>query len=279
MAVVSIMQEILFGDSELIYVVGDRADRIFSVISGFVILRRPNPGGASREQLIGPGAVFGAAEVLAGTVRAATARAHGEAVVVAHLPESVVNTMIDRPEAADAMVAALLTTITRAPNTQKEELATIGTASVTLIALEQLVVDQMGEAPLTIDRFPFFIGRKSLNKDADIDGPIDGPTALILKDRRPFRLSRRHFSIDRENSRFVVCDHRSFHGTIVNGTPLSASGSGLKVPLDPGKNEIIAGDAVSPFRFICIVPSLPGASSTLDRSRFAPTSLGRNDFT
>ena len=72
------MKEVHFSDSELIYEVGDRADAIYSVISGFVILRRPNPGGAILEQLIGPGAVFGAAEVLAGTVHAATARAHGD---------------------------------------------------------------------------------------------------------------------------------------------------------------------------------------------------------
>ncbi len=249
------MQEILFSDSEQIYTVGDRADAIFSVISGFVILRLPNPGGASREQLIGPGAVFGAAEILAGTVRAATARAHGDAVVAAHLPESIVNAMIDRPEAADAMVASLLATVTHAEYTDKDELDTIGSNSVRLIPLEQAIIDQMGDTPLTIDRFPFIIGRKSANKDTD----IDGPAALILLDHRPFRLSRRHFSIDREDGLFIVCDHRSFHGTIVNGISLSAEGGGLKIPLDPGENEIIAGDAGSPFRFSCIVPTLPGA--------------------
>ena len=73
MAVASNLQEINFNDGEQIYALGDRADLIYSLISGFVILRRPNPGGASREQLIGPGAVFGAAEVLAGAVRAAAA--------------------------------------------------------------------------------------------------------------------------------------------------------------------------------------------------------------
>ena len=112
------MQEILLGDSELIYQVGNRADAIFSIISSFVILRRPDPGGANREQLMGPGAVFGAAEMLAGTVRTASVRSHSEAVVLAHLPELVLNTTIDRPEAAEAMVAALLTTITRAKFTE-----------------------------------------------------------------------------------------------------------------------------------------------------------------
>lgn len=256
------MQEIHFGDGALIYEAGGQADALFSLISGFVILWRPDSGGASREQLIGPGAVFGAAEVLAGTVRAATARAHGDAVVLAHPRELVVNTMIDRPEAADAMVAALLTTITHAQNSDKldkdkEELAAFGPNAVRLIPLEPALIDQMGDTPLTIDRFPFFIGRESPNNDAYTDRQAGEPEALMLRDRRPFQLSRRHFSIDCEDGRFTVRDHRSFHGTIVNGIALSAGGGGLKRPLDPGENEIIAGDAESPFRFTCIVPPLP----------------------
>lgn len=259
MAVASKLQEAHFNDGEQIYALGDRADLIYSLISGFVILRRPNPGGASREQLIGPGAVFGAAEVLAGAVRAASARAHGEAVVISHLPEAIVNAMIDRPETADAMVASLIASISYTDNSEKDELDTIGTQSIRLIAQDRLVTDQMGDMPLTIDRFPFFIGRKSENKDPDIDGPIDGPAALILMDQRPFRLSRRHFAIEREDGQFIVRDCRSFHGTIVNGVALAAEGGGLKIPLDPGENEIIAGDSESPFRFTCIVPSFPGA--------------------
>ena len=224
---------------------------MFSNIFGFVILRRSDPGGASREQLMGPGAAFGAAEVLAGTVRAASVRSHGEAVVLAHLPELVLNSMIYRPEAAAAVVTALLTTITRAKFTKKERLPTIGANSVGPAPLEQTLIDQMSDAPLTIGRLPFFIGCKSANKFSYIDGPV----ALILQGRRPFRLSRRHFSIDQEDGLFVVCDYRSFHGTIVSGIALTASGGGLKSPLDPGENELIASDTESPFRCTCIVPS------------------------
>jgi len=252
------MKEIVFGDSEQIYKVGDRSDTIYSVQSGFVILRRPDPKGASHEQLLGPGAVFGAAEVLAGSMRTATARAHGKAVVLAHLPEAVLNTMLDRPETADAMVAALISTI--APgSSEKAKVPIIGPGAVQLVALEQTLIDQMGETPITVNRFPFFIGRKSENRDSYIDGPVDGPVALILEDNRPFQLSRRHFSIEREGSRFLVHDHRSFHGTIVNGTALGAGSGELKVHLDSGENEIIAGGTGSPFRFSCIVPTLPGA--------------------
>ena len=130
------MQEVFLGDSGLIYQVGARADAIFSIISGFVILRRPDPGGGGREQLMGPSAVFGGA------------------VVLAHLPELVLSTMIDRKDGL-----------------------------------------------------------------------------------------------------FVICDHRSFHGAVVNSIALTASGGGLKSPLDQGENELIAGDAESPFRFTYIISS------------------------
>jgi hypothetical protein len=257
-AVAAIMQEIRFIDRELIYGVGDLADAIFSVISGFVILRKPNLGGASREHLMGPGAVFGAAEVLAGTVRSTTASAHGDTVVASHLPAAIVNEMVERPEAADAMVASLLSTITRDNTADIGGIEKIGPNSVCLIPTNQAVIDQMGQVPLTIDHFPFVIGRKSENNDPDIDGPLEGPEALILEDRRPFHLSRRHLAIEREDGLFVVRDYRSFHGTIVNGIPLAVGGSGLKMPLEPGENRIIAGNSVSPFQFTCIVPTLPG---------------------
>jgi len=120
------MQELSFSNRELIYGVGDRADAIFSVISGFVVLRRLILGGASREQLIGPGAVFGAAEVLAGTVRATTARSHGSSVISSHLPVSIINEMIERPEAADATVASLLATITHSNNNEINDFDMIG---------------------------------------------------------------------------------------------------------------------------------------------------------
>ena len=58
---------------------------------------------------------------------------------------------------------ALFTTITRAKITEKHKLPTIGPNSVRLVPLEQTLIDQVGDTPLTIDRFPFFTGRKSAN--------------------------------------------------------------------------------------------------------------------
>jgi len=69
-----LLQQIDLTDESLVYQVGEQADAIYVVISGFIILRQPMAGGASRERLIGPGAVFGAADVICGTMRSASAR-------------------------------------------------------------------------------------------------------------------------------------------------------------------------------------------------------------
>ena len=113
---------------------------------------------------------------------------------------------------------------------QKEKLPTIGPNSVRLAPLEQILIYQIADAPLAIDHFPFLIERKSANKYSCFDGPV----ALILQDRRPFRLSRRYLFIGQEDGLFDVCGHRNFHGAIVSGIALAASGGGQKGPFDLG---------------------------------------------
>ena len=242
-------------DGEYIYRLGDHADAIFSVISGFVIVKRPSPGGGSREQLIGPGAVFGAADVLSRTLRSATAQAHGPAVVAMHIPEEVLNAIMDRPEAADAMVASLLVARRREEIERSQALAVIAPKSVRLVPREQSVIDQLGAAPLVIEEFPFVIGRAG---DSSRTG-VELKVSLTLVDRSPFHLSRRHFAIDHRDGHYVVQDCRSYHGTIVNGQPLGAGTATYQAQLAPGENEIVAGSEDSPFRFTCIVPITPSA--------------------
>ncbi len=242
-------------DGEQIYRLGDHADAVFSVISGFVIVRRPSPGGGSREQLIGPGAVFGAADVLSRTLRSATAQAHGPAVVAVHIPEEILNAIMDRPEAADAMVASLLAAKRREEIERSEALDMIAPRSVRLAPLDQSVTDQLGSAPLVIEEFPFVIGRK----DEKLQNGRDLPVSLSLIDKAPFHLSRRHFAIDHRDGRYIVQDCRSYHGTIVNGQSLGAGTVTYQTELVPGENEIVAGSEDSPFRFSCIVPITPGA--------------------
>jgi CRP-like cAMP-binding protein len=247
------LQDIELEDETLVYQVGERADAIYVVVSGFVILRQPLPGGGKRERLIGPGAVFGAADVLCGTVRSASARAHGAARITAHLPEEVMNAMQDQPEASDAMVASVLANRLRDERDPDDALDSIGPNRVRLMPIEADIIVQFGGEPLLISEFPFIIGRKIDKSSADVDLPV----TLSLVDKRPYNLSQCHFSIDREEGQFCVRDYRSYHGTIVNGEPVGSRAKSLKAILRPGDNEIVAGAADSPFRFSCFIPRVP----------------------
>lgn len=249
----TLVQELDLKDETLVYQVGEQADAIYVVVSGFIILRHPMPGGAGRERLIGPGAVFGAADVLCGSVRSTSARAHGDARVTTHLPEEILNAMLDQPEMADAMVASVLINRQREILAAEDGVDMIGANNVSLTPLDADVIDQFGGDPLVISEFPFIIGRKTGKSAPDVDLPV----SLTLTDKRPYHLSQCHFSIDREEGQFCVRDYRSYHGTIVNGEKLGSKAATLKALLQPGENEIIAGEANSPFKFSCWVPRLP----------------------
>jgi pSer/pThr/pTyr-binding forkhead associated (FHA) protein len=160
---------------------------------------------------------------------------------------------MDRPEAADAMVASLLAARRREEIERSQTLAVIAPKSVRLVPLDQGVIDQLGPAPLMIEEFPFVIGRDGDSARTGVALSV----SLTLVDKPPFHLSRRHFSIDHKDGHYIVQDCRSYHGTIVNGEPLGAGTATYQAQLHPGENEIVAGVEDSPFRFTCVVPITP----------------------
>ena len=109
------------------------------------------------------------------------------------------------------------------------------------------IVRQMGSDSITIERFPFLVGRESSHTSDAMNPPV----ALAISDEQPFQLSRRHFMIDQDDEGIIVRDCGSHNGTIVNGIMLGGSSIGFRAVLVPGENEIIAGTLISPFHFSC----------------------------
>jgi hypothetical protein len=114
---------------------------------------------------------------------------------------------------------------------------------------------------LGLGDLPFIVGRRP----AAWEGLPPWQPDLELNDTAPFRLSRNHFAIERHDGGYRVRDLCSTLGTIVNGEPIrhyvradaSTAWGHLAsdAPLRAGENEVIAGDADSPFVFSVFITS------------------------
>src|SRR6516225_3085541 len=110
-------------------------------------------------------------------------------------------------------------------------------------------------SPLGLVDLPFIVGRQP----AAWEGLPPWQPDLELNDSAPFRLSRNHFTIEKHDGGYRVRDLCSTLGTIVNGEPIGHYVCGdastasrylaSDAPLRAGENEVIAGDADSPFVF------------------------------
>jgi CRP-like cAMP-binding protein len=103
---------------------------------------------------------------------------------------------------------------------------------------------RMGLAPVSVPRLPFLVGRAPA---ADRQ-PARMPD-LAITDHEPFRLSREHFMIIRQQGQILVVDLGSALGTVVNGQPIGTSFPRDEAPLHAGGNLVIAGGQGSPFEF------------------------------
>jgi hypothetical protein len=79
--------------------------------------------------------------------------------------------------------------------------------------------------------------------------------ALMFSDSKPYNLSRSHFAIERGHNALMLRDVDSQLGTVVNGLRIGIDEPMNAVPLHIGENEIIAGAADSPFRFVLKITS------------------------
>lgn len=98
---------------------------------------------------------------------------------------------------------------------------------------------------LRVTRFPYAVER-----GGDADQRLrQSDLRLLLPDREPFRVSRRHCMLLRERDRVWVVDTSSRLGTVVNGTTIGGSTGRVKAELRVGRNDIAIGGPRTPYRF------------------------------
>jgi hypothetical protein len=122
-----------------------------------------------------------------------------------------------------------------------------GYQSIVLTACNEHAMARLPESSVTIQKFPFRIGRKH-------DTPGKGATVfasndLPIADEKPYQISRNHCSIEREGDHFFVRDRGSSLGTVVNDAAIGLAENSLTQDLRGGENQILLGSDDSQFQF------------------------------
>ena len=254
------MLERILNDGEFVFRVGDPADSVYIIVSGYIVLATPQPTHNGAERVAGEGTIFSAAEAMGGPGMAIMAHARGSATVQIMSSAEVLNAVNPYQNAASpeprpqrqitdqrgAPSVAPYAPPTTMPETQSFAM-TLARQDVRFAAVRPDIVRQIGKDSITIDRFPFLVGRQS-SRNSEAMSP---PVSLAISDNQPFQLSRRHFLIDQDDEGIIVRDCGSHNGTIVNGHLLGGNNIGFRAVLVPGENEIVAGTLISPFQFSC----------------------------
>jgi hypothetical protein len=107
----------------------------------------------------------------------------------------------------------------------------------------------LGGRKLLITKFPFLIGRESLNPDSDVFYNND----LTIEEEKPYLISRNHMAIDNDGGRIWIIDRGSAFGTIVNGQETGGESGINRIPLKNGKNQLIVGSVRSKFIFLLTI--------------------------
>lgn len=122
-----------------------------------------------------------------------------------------------------------------------------GYQSIVLTACNDHAMARLPESSVTIQKFPFRIGRKheTPGKGATVFASNDLPIA----DEKPYQISRNHCSIEREGDHFFVRDRGSSLGTVVNDAAIGLAENSLTQDLRGGENHILLGSDDSQFQF------------------------------
>jgi pSer/pThr/pTyr-binding forkhead associated (FHA) protein len=97
--------------------------------------------------------------------------------------------------------------------------------------------------PVTVERFPFRIGRRTA-----ADDPFTA-NELAIPDTSPWWVSRNHCMLSQVGDRLYLIDRGSRLGTFVDGKMVGGSLQTGRLELPKGEHEVRLGGALTPFRF------------------------------
>lgn len=233
---------------ELIFVQGQASECVYLIESGEIELLESTDTRTVRIAKLVKGDLLGEMALVDERPRAFSARAVTETTVSIVSREQFVKLMFRDPAEGLRYLGAFFERL-RASNNPPGALADVEeekprAAHIRILPLTKLAKQAIPVEGLIVTRFPFRVGRE----------PAEGRSRLSsndlgLPDSEPYNVSREHFSIELDSEGVMLYDRGSFHGTIVNGSQIGGNRVIGSIRLQPGGNEIIAGQADSPFRF------------------------------
>jgi CRP-like cAMP-binding protein len=232
---------------------GTKDSTAFIILSGTVRVLKQAKGREIPVATLGEGQVFGEMGLIEDRPRSATVRALSELKVRCIDREQFNELLRIKPAVLIPIMKSLFERIRQASDLLAEKTMDASPETTRLQAREVVMSGQTTEAQkilsyrrLLITKFPFLIGRESLDSESDVFYNND----LFLPESKPYIASRNHLAISNENGTIWVIDRGSAFGTIVNGREIGGQTGIFRAPLDQKQNQVVIGPVTSKFIFL-----------------------------
>lgn len=253
------MRELRFKPGETIIKEGEINDTAYILKSGTVEVRKKAKKGDIKLAELQVGSIFGEMGLIEDSPRTASVVAKTEVVVDEIKREDFIEILEEKAKFVIPIMKTLLERLRQTNElvAQLEDRLRIEHADKIPGDVPEIYIEGLTDESrkvllnkrMKIRKFPFKIGRETMQKSQDIF--IDND--LYLPDRPPFNVSRNHMSINYLSGEFYVLDRGSSLGTIVNGVKIGGGVSSFKANLKKGENTVILGSETSPFVFKIII--------------------------
>lgn len=244
----------IFRPGEALFSAGNVPVQAYVVLTGRVGLGDEDDGAPV---IAGPGEIVGEIDLLLGQPHNATVVALEPVAVYPLTHRQLAAAMKDAPSRTIAHAGKVLADLARqilaayaetaVPGSGEMSVSPAGVENWRRIRLSTLspdLVRHLDGVEIHRPDLPFIVGRKPGRRENAPRQPID----LILPDRKPYNMSRRHFELSNTPEGLALRDLGSLLGTEVNGARIGSGKSSNSALLHTGPNGVIAGGARSPFR-------------------------------
>ncbi|MFC1580002.1 cyclic nucleotide-binding domain-containing protein [Thermodesulfobacteriota bacterium] len=237
---------------------GTKGTSAYIILTGTVDVTKRAGKREVKMATLGEGQVFGEMGLIEDRPRSATVKALSDLKVRVIDREHFNELLRTKPSMLIPILKTLFERLRQVSNMLAERAPEPARKQQKGHAFELIMAGQTEEAKetltnrqLLITKFPFLVGRESLNADTDVFYNND----LFIREEKPYVVSRNHIAVTNEAGALWVVDRGSAFGTIVNGKEIGGQSGINRAALDKKENQIIIGPVTSKYIFLLeVVP-------------------------